>query len=70
MLESGAQCATAVGTILMLLSFVCNWDFKEQVHHTNKAVLPHNNILLLYVIIQMPLLLDVLILVMELGHII
>ena len=34
MLESGAQCVTVVGTILMLLSSVCNWDFKEQVHHT------------------------------------
>lgn len=38
MLESGARCVTAVGTIGMLLSSVCNWDFKEQVHHT-KTVL-------------------------------
>ena len=39
MLEFGAQCVTMVGTIGMLLSSVCNWDFKEQVHHT-KTVFP------------------------------
>ena len=35
MLEFGAQCVTAAGMTGMLLSSVCNWDFKEQVYGCN-----------------------------------
>ena len=35
MLESGDQCVTVAGAIRMLLLYVCNLDFKEQVESSN-----------------------------------
>ena len=53
MLESGAQCVIVAGTIGMQQSYVCNWDFKEQVQYPNIhfAFYDHTHIVNIYTFI-------------------